>query len=128
MNKLTRKQIAAAFLQLSSTESHTKAIRALAAYLIQQRRTRELDLVLNDIALLVQQKYGRVYAKVTSAHVVDESLRHNLVSLIKQLSKASAVEVSPALDPDLISGVKIETPQFQLDLSVRAKLNQLRAA
>ena|SRR5688572_6682862 len=124
--KLSRQQLAKAFLKLANTESHAKAVKALAAYLLQHGRTQEVKLLINDIAQQTQAQHGRVYAKVTSARVVDESLRHELVSLIKELSNASSVEVHPAIDEALIGGLTIETPELAVDLSVRGKLNQLR--
>ena len=125
MIKLSRRQLAQAFIKLTA-RSHSQAVKVLAAYLVQTNRVRELDLVLNDIAQEVYEQSGRVYAKVTSARVVDESLRAKLISIIKQLSNATTVEIRPKIDESLIGGLIIETPELELDLSVRGKLNQLR--
>lgn len=128
MAKLSRRQIAQAFVKLASTESHSKAVKSLAAYLVQHKRSAEIDLILNDIAQVIHDTQGRVFARITSARVVDESLRADLVKLIKKLAQASSVEIKPSIDESLIGGLIIETPELAVDLSVRGKLNQLRAS
>jgi len=48
--------------------------------------------------------------------------------MVAKTSKADKVILNETIDPSVIGGVRIETNEQQLDITVRAKLNKLKQA
>lgn len=100
-------------------------IKVLAAYLVEQRREHESDLLINDIAHELFVQAGHLTVAVTSARPLSEELRESLKAQLAQQTDAQKVELLEAVDPSLLGGLIAQTPDAVLDLSVRRQLNQL---
>jgi F-type H+-transporting ATPase subunit delta len=100
-------------------------IKLLAAYLIDQHREKEADLLLNDLAHELYVQNGQLMVEVTSARPLSEAIRTQLKQLLTSRTDASRVELVEAVDPELIGGLIARTPDAVLDASVRGTLNQL---
>jgi len=127
MQKLSRRVIArtlAAKLVASPAE-RAKWVRALAAYLVEQNRTKETDLIVNDVAHELFIQNGQLLVTAVSARPLSESIRTELKQMIKQATQAKRVELTESVDPDLLGGLIARTPDAEADLSVRTKLKQL---
>lgn len=110
---------------LTEPEARKHWVQALAAYLIETRRADEIDLVVNDIARELFEQRGELVVDVTSARPLDDQVRKELKSLLKEVTDAKEVLLSESTDPSLIGGLIARTPDAQLDASVRTKLKQL---
>lgn len=121
---MTRRMIAQAFVALLDRHSWKHAVAALAAIVREQRMERAIDLLINDIAVELLRQ-GTLYANVTSAHTLSETLKKNITTVLRQKTKASIVHIEWKNDPTLIGGIVANTPQGQLDLSMLGRLNQL---
>lgn len=97
----------------------------LAAYIIDERLTRQIDLIINEIEAEYAAR-GQVVADVTSARQLDASARRELEQFIAQATGANSVELREKQNAELIGGVVIETPGKYFDSSIKSQLNQLK--
>jgi ATP synthase F1 delta subunit len=100
-------------------------IKVLAAYLVDQHRAHEADLIMSDIwhELFVQD--SQLLAEITSARPLDESVRKSLEKLLRDQTGAKHVALTEKTDPALLGGLIARTSDAELDASVRTKLNRL---
>ena len=122
--KLSRRKIASYVAEQSlSGTSLAVLLSEVAAYMIETKTTRQALLMARDIedALAVR---GTVVATVTTARPLVDELR----SQIERMIGASDVHMREKLDPSIIGGVLIETPNHRLDATIRQKLSVLRQA
>ena len=100
------------------------AIRQAAAWLVAQGRDRQAAYLARDVARILGHN-GYVTARITTARPLAETARREIEEFIKAQTGASSVEITTAVDPTLIGGVRIETPEAELDASVRTKLARM---
>ena len=103
----------------------TPVIQQLAAYLIESRRTKELDLIVRDVEYFLSQK-GIVTATVTSAFDLSTETKKAVETLIKEQTKATKIEMETQIDPNVIGGVKINLPGYELDQTIAHQLTVLK--
>jgi F0F1-type ATP synthase delta subunit len=94
----------------------------LAAYLVTERRTRELELIVRDIEAMLAAK-GTVVADVASARPLNAAVRAEITAMLG----AKSVQLRETIDETLLGGVRIDTPGKRFDGTIRHKLNALRA-
>ncbi|MET0979797.1 MAG: F0F1 ATP synthase subunit delta [Candidatus Saccharimonadales bacterium] len=99
-----------------------EVLRELAAYLVTERRTRELDLIVRDIEVMLAER-GVVVADITSARPLDATIRAEITTMLG----AKSVQLRESIDETLLGGVRIDTPGQRFDGTIRHKLNALRA-
>ncbi len=100
-------------------------MRALAAYLVEQKRISEASLIVNDIEHELYEQDGQLVARVTSARPMQDSVRTALKKLLAAQTDAKKVVLTEETDPSLIGGLVARTADAELDASVRTKLNRL---
>ncbi len=127
MNKLSRRKIA----EYVADELHKGAnVKQLAqkaiAYLQDEGRLNQWELLMRDIEDVLATKYNTVAAHVTTARPLDAATKKQLATFIKEAEQAdTAIIVSETVDESLIGGVIVQTPEKVLDSSVQSKLKQL---
>lgn len=97
----------------------------LAAYLVETRRTKELDLIVRDIEFNLSQK-GFVQTTITSAFDLTAETKKALESFVKSETKASTVALTSVIEPAVLGGVKISIPGRELDQTVAHQLTVLK--
>ena len=123
-DKLSRRKLAQYVADRSnSTKELSKAVEHVAAYLVDSRRTREANLVVRAIEDELAAR-GSVVATVTTARPLDATLRKSIESLID----AKTISIREEVDPEVIGGVRIETPGSKLDATIQTKLLALSRA
>jgi F-type H+-transporting ATPase subunit delta len=121
--RLSRRKIAAyAADQLLAGSSSSKVLREVAAYLIETKRTRELELVVREIEDALAER-GTVIANITSARPLSASLRAEIAGLIGGKSP----QLRELIDPTVLGGVRIDMPGKRFDGTIRRQLTALRA-
>ena len=100
-----------------------KVIAEVAAYLVDSRRTRELQLVVRAIEDELAAR-GEVIANVTTARALDDSLKQAVESVVG----AKTIHLRESVDESVIGGVKIDLPGATLDATIKRKLLALRQA
>jgi len=99
--------------------------KQLAAYLVDSRRTKELDLIIRDIEWKLAEK-GYVQATITSAFDLTAQTTKALEAFVKAETKASKVSLEKKLDPSVLGGVKISVPGREIDQTVAHQLTVLK--
>ncbi len=111
---------------LLEDSDNQQLVSQLGAYLVEQGRTGEVDLLINDIALEME-RLGYSDVDVVSAHALSSSVRSELEQTIKQLTSVKSVKLNETVDQSLIGGIIATTPSLEIDLSVRRQLKALSA-
>lgn len=125
--KTPRHAVAIALAKRSMQSSDLKGLSGeIAAYLLDERRTGELDSLIRDI-MQYRADHGIVEVVAVTAHPLNATVRVDIEKQIKHLyPAATSVVITERHDKRVIGGVRLELANQQLDLSVRNKLNHLK--
>lgn len=125
--RLSRRKLAEYFATaLVAGTKATDISNELAAYLIDTKRTKELELIVRDIEYALSTK-GYVVADVISARELSETTKKEILALAKENFSASHIELRDHIDETVIGGVKIDFAGLQQDNTIKQKLTALRA-
>lgn len=105
-------------------DGDTKGVQRLAAYLVDERRTGEAELVVRDIEKALTDR-GIVVADVTSARKLSSEAAQSITSFIKSKTSAEVVHLREHIDESVIAGVRLSYGDKLLDATVTAKLERL---
>ena len=127
MQAISRRQLAAAVAgQLEKGRSPDAVVRSLAAYLIAERRVQELDSLLRDVEQL-RAESGQLEITAVSGQPLAAGVRAAIERFMRRDSKQpTQVLINEIVDRELIGGVRIETVDRQLDLSIRGRLDRFK--
>lgn len=103
-------------------DGHTNdAVQQLAAYLFTSGRIREVDLVVRDIEAELYT-HGIILATVTTARPLSETIRHEIVTLLK----GKTVKLREVVDANELAGLRIELPGHLYDATLRRRVESLK--
>jgi F-type H+-transporting ATPase subunit delta len=120
--RLSRRKIASFMADsLTARPVRPEAIRELAAYLVESRRVRELDLIVRDIEDALALR-GVTITDVTSAYPLTDSIKKEIAGIV-----GGKLELREEIDPSVLGGVRIAIPGKQFDGTIRRKLTALKA-
>lgn len=119
--KLSRRKLAM-YAAERLLDGEERVIEEIVGLLVSEKRQREIDLLVRDIEREMAQR-GTVVATVESARELTAKDRSSIESLIAGRN----VQLRQIVDPSLIGGFKLTTPNGVLDATIIRKLNQLRA-
>jgi F0F1-type ATP synthase delta subunit len=136
MAKVSRRTVAEAvsahlyYTDIHGTKEYVrdrkKYIQSVASYLLETGRTGELDSILRDVSA-DWARIGYVEVLAHTAYLLDTAARRTIEKLVRaEFPHAKKVIVNERVDESLIGGVRLELVDRQLDLTVRAKLNQFK--
>ena len=127
MSKVPRLTIAEVLSEYSLKHGVSKKFgREVAAYLLDEGRTRDLDPLMRDVQEILAER-GYVEATAVSAHPLTAKIKDEIKAKVRQIyPKAKKIIITEQYDPEVIGGVKIELANEQLDLSIEAKLNKFK--
>ena len=94
----------------------------LAAYIVSEKRQREVALIVRDIESALAER-GVVVATVTSARELTDDIKR----AVHEMIGGGEVILREQVDASVIGGISIDTPSQRFDGTVRRKLNELRA-
>jgi F0F1-type ATP synthase delta subunit len=125
--KISRTRIARTVAKKTLKQGVSKRFsRELAAYLLAERRTGELDSLLRDVQADWAEA-GHVEVIATSAFPLPAAVRKDITKRVKAIYPgAKQIIINEAHDPEVIGGVRLALPDRQLDLSLRTKLNTFK--
>ena len=124
--KYSRTDIARGFVKTLDKRGQKKAVRDLAALMLDQRMHGEIEEILEDIQVEYMKNHGVVEAHVRSAHPLSISVKKELEDRVKKSTKANKVLLTEEIDSSLLGGVVVTAPGMELDLSLRRKLDGLK--
>lgn len=126
MSKLSRRAVTEYIAeQLLAGAPQQKLIEQLAAYLIESRRTKELNLMVRDIQYYLADK-GHVSGTVTTAFELSQATKDALNAFAKAETNAKQVNLDTIVDPTVLGGMKISIPGKELDTTVSRKITLLK--
>jgi len=97
----------------------------LAGFLVETKRTKEIDLVVRDIEYNLSQK-GFVRTTVLSAHELTAETKKALEAFVKRETNATQVSLSSMVEPAVLGGVKISIPGREVDRTIARQLTVLK--
>lgn len=109
--------------QIENGVSTGHVLEELAAYLVTAGREREADLVVRSIEDEFASR-GTVIARVVTAEPLTDALR----TLIGARVGGDTVHLDEKIDPTVLGGIRIETPDQTFDGTIKRKLLTLRHA
>jgi F0F1-type ATP synthase delta subunit len=123
--KVSRYQVAEQIADSLYTKNRGSSIAHAAAWLVANRKQRQSRYLAQDIARVLAIKNGYVLARITTARSLNDSDRHSLDNYIMSISECRTVECIYNIDPEVIGGVRIETPVGALDETISHRLMKL---
>lgn len=121
--RLSRRKLAQYAVDAYEKGKFEDALQSIAAYLIESRRLREVELVVRAIEDELAAR-GTVIAHVATARPLTAELQNAITKLVG----AKEISLVETINPELIGGVRIETPGKLLDATIKRKLLTLRQA
>jgi F-type H+-transporting ATPase subunit delta len=122
--RISRRKIADyAAERLIEGEKSTAVLRQVAAFLIETKRTREVDLIVRDIEAALAER-GVVVADVTSAYPLTDELKKSLVTLVG----GKKLQLRETIDPSVLGGIRLRTPDERLDATLKRKIQSLKTS
>ena len=120
--RLTRRKIALHVAEklLAGVPTAT-VLKSAAAYLVEARRTREIELLVRDIEDVLAEK-GVVVADITTAFPLTDALRSDVRTML-----GGKPQLREMVDPLVLGGIRIDLPGKQYDATIQRKLTALRA-
>jgi F0F1-type ATP synthase delta subunit len=113
-------------LQATSPTALRHLGREIAAYLLAEHRTGELDAIIRDI-LQYRADQGIVEVIAVTAFPFSSNVQADITAEVReQYPSAKQIIVSQRHDQTVVGGVRLEFANQQLDLSIRSKLNRLK--
>jgi F0F1-type ATP synthase delta subunit len=125
--KTPRSRVSRVVADRALKQGVTKSLsQDVAAYLLSERRTHELDSILRD----VQADWaaaGHVEVLAQSAHPLTPALTKDIERQVRRVyPNAQQISIEAALNPEIVGGVRLSLANQQLDLSVESKLNKFK--
>ena len=112
---------------LDEPASRGQWLQRLAAFMVLNNMTDQVDLIVNDIAHELHEQAGILTVEVVSARQLSDSLRQSLQAMLRAETGASTVVLHETTDEGLLGGFVARTPDAEIDASIRTKLQQLAA-
>ena len=127
MSKVSRAQVASAIATKTLSSGVSVGLgNEVAAYLLSEGRTSELDPIMRDVQSLWAEQ-GYVNATAISAHPINSEAKTKIRQTVASaFPKAKKIVIDEQHDPDVIAGVRIELADRQLDVSIATKLNKFK--
>ena len=123
--KISRRKIAA--YVADELVAGRSALRQLAAYLVDSGRIREAELIVRDIEVALADR-GIVVADIASSRDLASDTQAEITRYLQDTTGAQTIQLRQTVDPDLLGGIRIDTPGSRLDTTLRHRLNQLTAS
>lgn len=124
--RISRRKIAAYYADQLLSGRQTVA-KELAAFLVDTRRVRELELIVRDIEAALAGR-GILLADVASSRKLSSAAEKEVKDYLKKATGAKTTHLRQSVDSELLGGVRVTIPGSELDATLRHRLNQLKAS
>ncbi len=122
-NRLELAQII--YSQTLNSTSTKQLAQEIAAFLLSNDLTDQLDSIIRDVKLIRQQN-GILDVKVISRFPLNQLMLSNINNLLKQYyNNVKEILIEPIIDINIIGGVRLEMADSSLDLSMSNQLKSL---
>ena len=124
--RLSRRKIAAYYAD-ELIAGHEDVAKKLAAFLVDTRRIRELELVVRDIEAALSTR-GVLVADIASSRTLSKGASATIQTFLEKMTRAKQIHLRESIDSNLLGGVRVAIPGSELDATLRHRLNQLKAS
>jgi F-type H+-transporting ATPase subunit delta len=124
--KLSRRALAQ-YIADNALDAKKRAtvLQQLAGYLVQSRRTKEVDLIVRDVEVALLSR-GIVMGTIVSAYDLSVDMKRAIEALVTRQTGAKSVSLDQIIDPSVIGGMKLSLPGQELDQTIRHQLTVLK--
>lgn len=123
----SRSKLADKVTEMLRKEDRSELAKKVAAYLVENNKTSELNSLSRDVMQARKSRDGIVELTAISSHELsNEQIEAIKQTVLKMSPNAKEVIVNRKVDGSVIGGVRLEFANHLLDLSVSAKLNKLK--
>lgn len=125
--KITPRQIAHSLYQATEQEKDTSKLTAGFWRFLQKRKlTNKLPQILLALKSISYEKSQKLEIKVESARQISPDLLDQIKNQLQIKYPQKNIRLKQIINRRLIGGIRITTPQTQLDLSIQQKLLKLK--
>jgi F0F1-type ATP synthase delta subunit len=110
--------------QIHDGKKSSTLITEVAAWLRAHGKTRQVQYLVNDVATALT-KFGYYCVSITTARELNNEAKKNVENSIIAMTGAKKLECSYAINPALIGGIVISTPDATLDASIQKQLAKI---
>ena len=123
MSKIATHELASYIVDELEKGSDSQLVaRKIASYLLEERRSRDFPAILRAVDAELARR-GSAQVTITSAHKVEEETKKQLAELLDLQNPV----FSEVIDKSVIGGVKARSGESEIDLTVRARLNNFKS-
>lgn len=102
------------------------AVRGLAAYLLEENRTGELDSIMRDVQADWANS-GVVEVIASSAHALSPQALRDIETEVRRVyPTVKRIIITPRIDSSLIGGVQLTFVDYRLDMSIAGELRKFK--
>ena len=113
--------------ELNSNSKSKNLAKLLAAYLIDNHRTDDINSLARDILQIRADKTGTVEVTAIVAHDIDNDTRSEIKEMIRAVQpNVKKVIINQQVDSSAIGGIRLELANALLNSTVDARLAALR--
>ena len=125
-SRLSRRKIAAYYAD-ELQAGNNDVTKRLVAFLVENRRVRELDLIVRDIEEALAER-GVLLADIASSRKLSAEAAKAVEAYLKKTTDVKTVKLRETVDPTLLGGVRVALPGRELDATLRHRISQLKAS
>lgn len=123
--KLTNTKLAEIFWEMLASGKNKQIVaNQIAAYLIENRRTKDLKTISRIMRQINYSKTGQIEITATSKYPLTQDIK----DLVTKLFNAKTAKFTQISSAGTIGGARFKTDGMRVDLTHRNKLNNLRYA
>jgi F0F1-type ATP synthase delta subunit len=127
MSNVSNAAIARALLaDIANGTSMTDATSSLAAYLIEERRVNDVSAIVRDVERQLLVSRGELYVRATTATPLNSEMKDQIRAMFGSAEGVKKVIIEETIDKTVIGGVRCETAEKRLDLTVHRQLQRLK--
>lgn len=119
--RVSRRKIAQFVADGIQSGNGKDALTKAAAYLIDSKQTRSVDLLVRDVEEILAGD-GVVVADVTSARPLSKKDKDAVADLLG----ATQLHVREIIDPSVLGGLRVETTGKRLDATLKTRIDSLK--
>jgi F-type H+-transporting ATPase subunit delta len=118
-------------IYLVSKDHHNHADQSLffkkvIQFLVKKRLLTKAPDILSRLSKIINDKEGRIVAKVSSKGNLNEKIKEHLTHSLAKRYSAKEVSIVSNLDEKLLGGFKIEVGDEVMDLTIKYKVDKLQ--
>ena len=124
---ISNNNIAEAIYLVSKSHSHDEQFSSkVVQFLWKKRLLPKSPEILLALSKIINDKEGRIMAKVSSADKINETTNKEIAEILIKRYSAKEVNLVENLDEKLLGGFKIEVNDEVIDLTIKNKIRKLQ--